>query len=358
MLTVGARSFGLIFILFILIISALTYRKINSPAHSPILYTQINRTFVEPTIREQKLRCIVLVQDVKGRLGNRLFLVASGYGLARLHSCHLYLTPQIVEELKRTFLLDVSPVLISSSLFHSINNRNFTSMNSTSKEVDCRYLPELSRPNGIPPGTIFDLQGFWQSYLHFAQYADELRANVFVATQPVLQKVSTFFGDIYQKQFGDKSQFSLENHHSFKKQLAQSNRLTWIGIHIRRTDLVSKNYASSKEYIFSAIQYYTSLFSDAYFVVASDDKSYCDNLFQNQPNVSITPRSFSPGDDLITLSLCQHSIVTGGTFSWWSAYLAHGRVLHDKVCPSACEQREHYYPPWYMIDGDVRAPQS
>ncbi|CAF3893999.1 unnamed protein product, partial [Rotaria sp. Silwood1] len=50
-------------------------------------------------------------------------------------------------------------------------------------------------------------------------------------------------------------------------------------------------------------------------------------------------------DDLIALSLCEHSIITGGTFGWWTGYLANGKVIHDKVYPSGCQRPEYYYPP-------------
>ncbi|CAF3463117.1 unnamed protein product [Rotaria sp. Silwood1] len=103
------------------------------------------------------------------------------------------------------------------------------------------------------------------------------------------------------------------------------------------------------------MEYYTSHYSNVHFIVASDDKSYCKKLFRDRPNISITPQTFFMGDDLVTLSLCEHSIITGGTFGWWSGYLANGQVLHDKVYPSGCEKRERYYPPWYLIDGKVRA---
>ena len=342
------------FIISITIISMLYYMNIIFGSPNIILDISVNQSFAK-TAHEQTIRCIVVVQERKGRLGNRMFLVASAYGLARLHSCHLYVTPKIINEMRKTFLFNLSTLLLSSSVFHSITNANSPSMNTTTYYVGCKYLHQLTRPNAIPLGMIFDLRGYWQSYLHFAKYADELRENVFVAKQSVLRKVSTFFGKIYRKQFGGTPQFALENHQSLKNQLTQSNLVTWIGIHIRRSDFIYENYSSADEYIFLAMQYYTSLYSNAYFLIASDDKSHCRKLFRNRANVSVTPRLFSLGDDLITLSLCQHSIVTGGTFGWWGAYLAHGRVLHDTVYPFQCERREHYYPPWYMIDGNVRA---
>jgi hypothetical protein len=309
-------------------------------------------------LQSQTIYCIVYVKVRDGRFGNRMFMIASAYGLARLHLCHLYLTPEMINEMKGTFILDLSPLLISSSTFHSIVNNISKPMKTVTKYIVCQYVPELTRPNAISQGTIFELQGFWQSYLHFARYGDEFRSRIFAANQPILEKVSQFFLNLYQQNFGFKLVFSLENHQSFKKQLTQSNETTWIGIHIRRSDFVSLKFSSSDEYIFTAITYYTSHYPNAHFIVASDDKSYCQNLFRNRSNIFLTPSSFSVGDDLITLSLCQHSIITGGTFGWWTGYLANGQVVHDKVYPSGCEKREQYYPPWFLIDGNVRAQKN
>jgi galactoside 2-L-fucosyltransferase 1/2 len=303
---------------------------------------------------EQKIHCIVYVKHCLGRLGNQMFIFASGYGLARLHSCHLYVSPEIIREIKKVFIFKLSSSFLLSSILYLPNGQNLTSMNRTTRSVGCQYLPELTRPNAIPPGTIFELTGYWQSYLHFAKYGDELRERIFVATQSILGNVSKLFVDIYEEKFDVSSQFSSDNHQILKKQIAQSNSITWIGMHIRRSDFTGLSFSSSNEYLFSAINYYTSLYPNAHFLVATDDKPYCRNLFRNYSNIYFTPQSFSPGHDLIALSVCQHSIVTGGTFSWWAAYLTNGQVVHDKVYPSGCERREYYYPPWFLIDGKVR----
>ncbi len=76
-----------------------------------------------------------------------------------------------------------------------------------------------------------------------------------VATQPVLKKVSKLFIHLYQQKLNIKPQFSLENHQSFKRQLAQSNWIIWIGIHVRRSDFIPRHYSSSHEYLFTAIEY-------------------------------------------------------------------------------------------------------
>ncbi|CAF1153322.1 unnamed protein product [Adineta steineri] len=303
---------------------------------------------------EQKIGCIVYIPDTSGRLGNRMFLVASAYGLARLHSCHLYIELKMINQLKSVFILDLSPLLISSSTFNSLTSNSSKPMSRINKGVDCDYITTLARPNAISSGTIFELRGYWLSYLYFAKYDEELRQRIFVASQSILKNVSTFFIEFYQRQRGYRPEFLLENHQSFKKQLSQLNSTTWIGIHVRRSDFVDLRFSSSDAYLFDAVKYYTARYPNAHFIVTSDDKPYCEKLFRNQSNISLTPETYSTGDDLVILSLCQHSVITGGTYGWWTGYLAGGEVIHDKIYPSGCSRREYYYPPWFLIDGNVR----
>ena len=202
---------------------------------------------------------------------------------------------------------------------------------------------------------MFQLQGYWLSYLHFWKYADEFRQRIFVATQPIIRTVAAFFSQLYKENFATDPEFSSTDYYTFKKELAQNSHATWIGIHVRRSDFRKLSMISSDAYLFRAIDYYTELYPDAHFIVASDDKPYCNHLFSNQSNIFVTPGSFSFGDDMVALSLCQHSIVTGGTFGWWTAFLANGRVMHDVEYICGCSTRQHYYPPWFLLDGYVRA---
>jgi len=280
-------------------------------------------------------------------------MIATAYALARLHSCHVCLSSSILKEMKSVFVFDLQPFLLSRCTLASMIRDISNPVKKITKHIGCQYLPELTHPDAISQGTIFELKGYWQTYLHFANYRSELRENIFAATQSVLEKVSTFFIKLYQQNFGFIPQFSLENHQSFKRQLSQSNKTTWIGIHIRRSDFIDNQVASSDEYLLNALKYYTTRYPNAHFIVASDDKSYCKNLFQNRSNIFLTPSSFTPGDDLITLSVCQHSIITGGTFGWWSAYLANGEVIYDTIYPTTCEKDEYYYPPWFKSDVDI-----
>ena len=314
-----------------------------------------NYTIILAASYSQKLQCIIYTKEREGRLGNRMFMVASAYGLARLHSCHLYLTPEIVNEMSPIFTLDLSPFLISSNSFSSNIHNTSKFLNARRKNVGCDYIIELVRPNAISTGSIFELKGYWQSYLHFAKYSDDIRERLFAGKRSVLEEISKLFIDLYQRKFNFKPQFLIKDHQSFKAQLTQLNWTTWIGIHVRRKDFVSLRYASDDKYLYSAIEYYTRRYPNAHFLISSDDKPYIRKLFRHHANIFFTPQLFSEGNDLIALSLCEHSIVTGGTFGWWAAYLAYGEVIHDTVYPTGCKRREHYYPPWFLINGNVRA---
>ncbi len=317
--------------------------------------TKPSKLLSNVTTPPQSIRCIVAMQYPHYRLGNRMFMVASAYGLARLHGCHLYLPPEVINELTQIFVFDVRHILLLPDMFNAIINSTEKPMKRISKYAVCEYDIELTRPNGIPHGFIFELTGYWQSYLYFAKNSDELREHLFAGTPSALQRISQFFSAVYQKHYDSKPQFLTTKHKILKQQLTELNGVSWIGVHIRRTDFVSLGIASTDEYLTVAMSYFIERYPKAIFIVASDDRLYCLKLFRNRSNIFVTPLSFSDGDDLIALSLCEHSIITGGTFGWWAAFLANGRVLHDKLYPSGCPRRELYYPPWFLLDGKVPA---
>jgi galactoside 2-L-fucosyltransferase 1/2 len=94
------------------------------------------------------------------------------------------------------------------------------------------------------------------------------------------------------------------------------------------------------------------------FLVASDDKPYCYRLFATEiqfRQVFILPVYFPRGDDLIALSFCHHSIVTGGSYGFWTAYLAGGEVIHDIAYRTGCASSD-YYPSWFKLVGQPKQP--
>ena len=102
--------------------------------------------------------------------------------------------------------------------------------------------------------------------------------------------------------------------------------------------------------------YFTSKYPSVIFVIVTDDRFYCERLFEKRKDVQLTPLSFDGVLDLATLTRCDHAIITVGTFGWWGAYLLHdrgGEVVSDaKVdltpIDSDCERRL-YFPPSFSF---------
>jgi len=128
--------------------------------------------------------------------------------------------------------------------------------------------------------------------------------------------------------------------------------VTWIGIHIRRGDFLTFfRIDTSAEYLNWAMNYYRRKYLNCRFLIASDDKKYVNETLGNNTDVFITPSVFFSGDDLAALALCEHTIVTAGTYGWWAAWLAGGDVVHDLNYPVPFQNcvKEHYFPPWFLF---------
>jgi galactoside 2-L-fucosyltransferase 1/2 len=91
--------------------------------------------------------------------------------------------------------------------------------------------------------------------------------------------------------------------------------------HVRRGDFIKKarldqGYAIPDVAFFEkARQFYLNKFHRVQFIVVSNEKEWC---MKNMFNVHVSNFS-DPADDLALLSLCDHVVVTLGTFGWWGA---------------------------------------
>jgi len=113
---------------------------------------------------------------------------------------------------------------------------------------------------------------------------------------------------------------------------------TFIGVHIRRGDIVEKKWVDigtlqpPLSYYYKAMDYYIKEFGQyVVFVFCSDGILWVKQNFQNVSTtydmVFMDGRN-SWGVDMAILSRCNHSIISTGTFGWWAAYLAGGRTVH------------------------------
>lgn len=316
-------------------------------------------------------KCVVILRSSDGRLGNRLFMFASAYGLARTHACRLYIDAWILRELNSSFRIRTINT-ISKQEVENLKNIQV-------KYTVCRFLPELMLPYAVE---YLELRGFWQTYGFFAKYVVDIKSiftfhdSIAVSILKFIRAILVFSRCLHQHPIAKFSENSclLKLNESVSttesttfaasdstfldiKSLLTMSYSTWIGVHVRRGDFW-QNAMSSEKYVLDAIIYFKQKYSNAIFIIASDDKDYCIKHFGNISGVILTPKFFSSTQDLAVLASCQHSIVTAGSYGWWSALLAGGDVYHDinylrDVCSNCSCSRESYYPPWFIFPEKV-----
>lgn len=296
----------------------------------------------------EQVTCSIVVHSSGGRLGNRMFMFASAYGLARTHGCRLYTARQIFDQLSSNFNMSMKKDFWFSD--RDVNSiRDAVIMKTT-----CKFLPDLLKPNAFKR---IELQGYWQSYLYFDAFRDEIR-QMYSSTKDTLSRLANYFADITKNDCLNCSIPAHGTHDQLRQAIRTNYNITWIGIHIRLMDFRRLEYASEEQYIVRAISIYRRKFykQNVRFLIASDDKPFCEKVYasgSDSEHVLVLPEYFPPMDDLMTLSFCHHSIVTGGTYSFWAAYLAGGEVIHDTMYPTACAS-SNYYPPWFQLIGQPK----
>jgi galactoside 2-L-fucosyltransferase 1/2 len=75
--------------------------------------------------------------------------------------------------------------------------------------------------------------------------------------------------------------------------------------------------------------YFDECLPRAHFIVISDDISWCRQNMKpfGQHTIDFIDGERSPAVDLAIASLCDHAIITFGTFGWWAAWFANGLTL-------------------------------
>ncbi|CAF0935039.1 unnamed protein product [Adineta steineri] len=287
--------------------------------HSKSLYTL--HLLKNKTIFNDSKECYIILRERGGRLGNRLFMFASAYGLSLKYSCQLYIDRNIIDELQQTFKINLTNLLSKSQL------NNLTSI--TKIQNHCLYISNLLYTNN---SYSIELSGFWQVHKYFIDHMEQIKQQLRFK-QSILDRVKNFLDKNINK-----------------------NVSTSVGIHIRRGDFLRVRRVSSNKYIFNAMSHFQIKYHSVMFIIVSDDKEYCRKTFGQKNNVLVTPDSFSTADDLATLTLCEHTILTAGTFGWWGAFLSHNRlgdVLTDSKSDHTpldanCRQ-DDYFPSWFSF---------
>ena len=128
-------------------------------------------------------------------------------------------------------------------------------------------------------------------------------------------------------------------------------------IHVRRTDYLKRAYERdgwprpTDDYLLRAMSYFADCLERVQFVVLSDDPRWCSKHI-NATDI-VYSSGHSPIEDMAIASLCDHAIMTIGTYGWWAAWFANGVTITQRNLPrnsSRLAKRlyraDHYKPHW------------
>lgn len=244
----------------------------------------------------------------KGRLGNQFFQLAAVMGIAYENN----LKPILHKSILNTQLGQIID-LSSMTTDHYIHPSLRTMINEGKHSVYAKT--PLKKDKNI----IYDIDGYYQSYLYFNDIEDEIHEK-FKIRQDLVDKMINKYPSC-----------------KFKNS---------IGIHIRRGDYI--NPQNLKDYTQCDIKYYhdalqkiiSKLKNEEYsIVVCSEDINWCKQNLKIKNAVYSNNTSWD--EDFTLLNQCQHQIMANSTFSWWAAYLKPRNMKHHIVAPT----------PWFKVDG-------
>ena len=164
-----------------------------------------------------------------------------------------------------------------------------------------------------------DLGKWFQSYKYFPQSKQFLHQSL---------QINQKYIDVARHTLFQIRTSVLDNKNIPRK----SDDITFIGVHVRRGDYSEKKThdigfrAAPTTYITKAFDYYRNKYPNAQFVMVSDDSKWCQNNFKHS-DIHVVSLG-DPYLDLALLSLCEHTIMTTGTYSFWAAWLAEGDVVY------------------------------
>ena len=97
------------------------------------------------------------------------------------------------------------------------------------------------------------------------------------------------------------------------------------------------------------MNYFREKYSNVTFIVASDDKIWCQK-FLAKDDVIVTSIQNSAELDFAILKNCNHSIISVGTFGFWTGYLhLNGEVIRASTFPNL-EWTQTNLPTWQFFE--------
>ncbi|VDH92984.1 Hypothetical predicted protein [Mytilus galloprovincialis] len=146
-----------------------------------------------------------------------------------------------------------------------------------------------------------------------------------------------------RKQLSFRRHIQIEAEHNIMQILQKFNEdsrkmVTLVGIHTRLGDMFSNSYykkvgfnIATPEYLFKSVNYFLSKYRNVVFVVTSQNMTWAKENMPRHVKNKVEYINTPKWEVIVaTLSLCDHSITTVGSFSWWTGWLTGGEVTYYK----------------------------
>ncbi len=283
--------------------------------------------FASPSIWARSSRPYLTVDSIGGRLGNQMFLYATLLGVAEA----AYMRPVENAKARRVFLINNAFNLSSDVITtdETILNRDYERITELGNAI---FTPEFMQPRYNDTMLVGDLQ----SYKYFHRISDRIRRE-FTFKAFVMEPARAWVSGL------------LANVSHWP---GRGSSTTLIGLHARQIGMPAKSgfKVADVAYFKHAMAYYKQKYPDALFVASNSALSWVEqNLMVNRTDI-VKMNNNSPPVDMAILSLCNHTLMSIGTFGWWAAWLAGGDVVYYSGHPrpgSDLDKRfcaEDHYP--------------
>ena len=280
------------------------------------IYRSCNMSFLwkSHALPFQCLHLMTLAQSIgRGRTGNQMFQYAALLGVAYRHNYTAVISPKFP--------------LIKAFNLPNILGINTTEMIHLKEDKPITYDRKFEN---IDTKHNYTLDGYLQSWRYFSEINNTIR-NIYKVKDIYLKPAVNFLRRINRQ--------------------GRSN----VCVHVRRGDMLHDQRrgfsVAGLGYINKAMSYFNTKLNDPLFIVLSDDKRWCkSNLNRNNTVISPFNKVY---EDLALMTLCDHAIITSGTFGWWGAWLSNGNVVYYKDYPrpnswlrTQFDLHDYYPPSW------------
>lgn len=271
-----------------------------------------------------------------GRLGNEMFMYAAMLGIAN-----------------RSNLVGVWP---QDSILRSVFK--ITSLAVTSEELQRDRRTVQEQLASAYDGNLESLStinadvkviGFLQSWRYFAAISRDIRREFRFQDSLASGAQSALHQLAVDRSTNDGT---------------RSGQLVFVGVHIRRADLLSGHNVNSgytvadEAYLKRAVEYLqkqlsSSATSRIVYVVCSDEITWAKTNFPRRLDV-VFSEGRTTEQDLALLAACNHTIMTVGTFGWWAGYLSEGMVIYYGTLPNPNTRigrlfvKDDFFPPEWV----------